>query len=74
MQDWNDYGMKWGGPIPGEPFADTVVVGEINELLTQDQKAELDEEIGPINPSCSAVEELLLNQYLALPKIMFFHI
>ena len=70
MQDWDDYGVEWGGPIPGEPFVDTVVVEEINELLTQNQKAELDAEIGPINPSCSAVEELLLNQFSTAKKFV----
>ena len=40
-----------------------VVVAEIEEVLTEAQKAELDGAIGHINPSCSAVEELMVNQF-----------
>lgn len=42
---------------------DAVIVEDIEDLLTQEQKAELDREIRPINPSCSAVEELMVNQF-----------
>ena len=32
-------------------------------VLTEDQKGELDRAIGDINPSCSAVEELMISQF-----------
>ncbi len=60
LQDWDDYGIDWNGPVPStDPYTNTVVVQEVEELLTEDQKTQLDAEVGPIDPSC-LVEEILL--------------
>ncbi len=68
LQDWDDYGIDWNGPVPStDPYTNTVVVQEVEELLTEDQKTQLDAEVGPINPSC-LVEEILLNHFSAAKR------
>ncbi len=46
LQDWDDYGIDWNGPVPSiDPYTNTVVVQEVEELLTEDQKTQLDAEV-----------------------------
>lgn len=62
MQDWDDYGVEWMGPISVTSDSE-VVVEEIEDMLDQEQRLELDRAIGDINPSCSAIEELIISQF-----------
>ena len=61
MQDWDDYGVDWDGPIPHVSDDDTVVVEEIEDILSAEQKAELDDQLSSINPTLSLTESLLVN-------------
>ena len=43
IQDWEDYGIDWAGPVPhGCPNENTVTVDEVTEMLSVQQKACLD--------------------------------
>ncbi len=68
MQDWDDYGIDWNEPVPStDPYTNTVVVQEVEALLTEDKKTQLDAEVSPINPSCLD-KEILLNHFSAAKR------
>uniref|UniRef100_A0A1X7VJ63 Integrase core domain-containing protein n=1 Tax=Amphimedon queenslandica TaxID=400682 RepID=A0A1X7VJ63_AMPQE len=46
--DWDDYGIDWDGPVP--LVEDYVVqVAEVGEMLTHDQKAELQQQLNDLH-------------------------
>lgn len=65
MQDWDDYGIDWDGPVPhiSDDDTNTVVVEEIEDILSAEQKADLDDQLSSINPTLSLTESLLANQF-----------
>ena len=40
-----------------------MVVEEIEEILCEEQKADLDDQLSAINPTLSMIESLLVNQF-----------
>lgn len=59
------YGIDWDGPIPlGEFQNGTVVVDEIQSVLSHEQRLHLDEEMLEVNPTQSLAQEILVNQFV----------
>ena len=63
LQDWDDYGIDWAGPVPIDHDADTVELDNIEEILSTEQRSELEREIHMANTSCSIAEDVLVHQY-----------
>ena len=73
LQDWDDYGIDWDGPIPHVNADDdnTVVVQVTDDVLSLEQKTNLNTQLSLINPTMSMTEELLVNQFTKAK--MFVH-
>ena len=65
LQVWDDYGIGWDGPVPyiSDDDTDTVVVTEIQDILSAEQKANLDDHNSSINPTLSLTESLLVDLF-----------
>lgn len=57
LQDWDDYGIDWDGPVPLSSDDDTVMVEEIEDILSKAIQLSL------ISPNLSMNESLLVNQF-----------
>ncbi len=62
MKDWEDYGIDWDGPVP-EDDINTVLVAEVEDILSTEQKAELDARLLAINPTLCITDSILLHQF-----------
>lgn len=65
LQDWDDYGIDWGGPVPHDHHDNGVVIEDVGEILSMEQRSELEEEMNENNPLCSIAEDVLVHQYSA---------
>ena len=54
IQDWNDYGIDWDGPIPLSSEENNIdLVDEIENLLSPSEISDLQEQLLQANPTQS---------------------
>ena len=67
LQDQDDYGIDWGGPVPLDLDSEdsTVILDDGSEILSVEQRNALNMEMNATNSSLSISEDILVHQYSA---------
>ena len=64
--------MEWDGPVPIETDDEnTVVINEVNNILSTQEIPGLEEQLSRLNPTRALCEDILIDQFITAK--MFIH-
>lgn len=73
QDDWDQYGVDYGGPVPLDNDENTVIVDEIDEMLSPEEKSELRHHLENLQTDVFSQRDLL-SEYLFARGFVSTHV